>query len=1084
MVFLGVYKALYPWTESDDGMLPMEQGDLLCIVGMNEGSDWWRAKKKAVADEDDEPEGFVPSNYIEPAPVLGHAHTIYEYTRQTDEELSFSEDVVLQIFDTSDPDWILAGLDGDFGFVPSNYIEMQAIVTDEVTPPPSPDAPPILPARPQSVITEAERERKPEAEPEQQKEVRSPKSGSRGPAGALAGVLQSRQNSVQTLRQPHHERSVSARDDDYENDNGSLSSPALPDRPQPSVDNGSNSREARPCNQPNSHNPQPGEEPLRTPGGFHMYNISEMVSVMGKRKKMPTTLGINLKTGTILIAPEHAQDDPPQEWTSDKMRHYSREGKHVFLELVRPSKSIDFHAGARDTAEEIMGALSDLAGVLRAEGLREAILSVDSVRKGQVLYDFMAQGDDEVTVAAGDQVLVLDNSKSDEWWQVRRVKNGRQGVVPSSYIELTKTSSPTPTPGVSQSTINSARSTVEQNRLEEIRLTKAAIKANREPQQQQRSRRGSSRSDSRSKAKPDSAKVRAWTDRSGAFSVDAQFLGLRDGKIHLHKLNGVKIAVPIAKMSQADLEYVEQTTGMSLDDDKPLADVKRAKSTTKSAKVGATVGRSDKVEPEYDWFQFFLSCDVAVGLCERYAQAFTRDSMDESVLPDVNVSVLRTLGLREGDILKVMRHLDAKFNRDRSSTARAEDDNAAGGLFSGPGGALRNNTRKGRPAPTVQTNDVVDAAALSASSVAKNGSMELAVSPVKASAGGFDDDAWEVKTPQSSSSESKRQQNQPVYSGALKPQASTMVAETPLIGSMKDLSLLTQPLQPTKVEAQPTAVSLGSSQGPVEQGQQPLQQLAGASPSFFSSMPPLPTTSPQSLQPLARNRPPPPLSSGMSPGLGSLPPPPPTQRSLPAPQSAQQTVFSAATMTPQMTSSLQSQVAPPGQSLNDLSNARMQQQYAVQMQQMQPVVSGYGGMQPQSIIGFPTGQPMMQQPMMTGMSGASPFADPVRQSQFSPVQAQPTGFQQSQFPQAMAMPSYGMQHSQATGAINNFLPPALEPQRTGAPPLIPQPLLPQRTGPPPPVRFGMPAEAKKLASQQTGRRANLAQATPDNPFGF
>ncbi|PHH58737.1 hypothetical protein CDD81_4731 [Ophiocordyceps australis] len=1081
MVFLGVYKALYPWTGSDDGMLPMEQGDLLFIVGKNDSNGWWRAKKKAVADDDDEPEGFVPSNYIEPAPVLGHAHTIYEYTRQTDEELSFPEDVVLQIFDTSDPDWILAGLDGDFGFVPSNYIEMQATVADEVTPPPSPDAPPVLPARPQSIIAEAE------PEPEQQTEASLSRSVSRGPAAALAGVLQNSQNSEQPLQQPQHEHSALARDDNYDDD-GSLSSPALPARPRPSAGSGSNSRDARPHSQPNRHNSQTGEEPFKTPGGFHMYNISEMVSVMGKRKKMPTTLGINLKTGIILIAPEHAQDDPPQEWTSDKMRHYSREGKHVFLELVRPSKSIDFHAGARDTAEEIMGALSDLAGALRAEGLREAILSGGNVRKGQVLYDFMAQGDDEVTVAAGDQVLVLDDSKSDEWWQVRRVKNGQQGVVPSSYIELTKTASPTSAPGVGQSAITSARSTVEQNRLEEIRLTKAAIKANREPQQQQqRSRRGSSRSDFRPKAKPDSAKVRTWTDRSGAFSVDAQFLGLRDGKIHLHKLNGVKIAVPIAKMSQVDLEYVEQTTGMSLDDDKPLADVKRAKSTTKSAKVGAIVGRSDKAEPEYDWFQFFLSCDVAVGLCERYAQAFTRDSMDESVLPDVNASILRTLGLREGDILKVMRHLDTKFDRDRSGNTKAEDDNVAGGLFSGPGGALRNNTRKGRPAPAVQTNDVVDAAALSASSATKNGSMDMAVSPAKVSAGGFDDDAWEVKTPQSSNSESKGQQYQPASSGGLKPQASTTVAESPpLLGSMKDLSLLTQPLQPTKVEAQPTAVSLDPSQGPAEQGQQVSQQLAGASPSFFSSMPRLSTTSPQSLaQPLARNRPPAPLSSGISPGLGSLPPPPTTQRSLSAPQPAQQTVFSAATMAPQMTGSLQSQVAPPGQSLNDLSNARMQQQYAVQMQQMPPVVPGYGGMQPQPMMSFPTGQPMMQQPMMTGMLGASPFADPVRQTHFSPLQVQPTGFQQSQFPQSMAMsPPYGMQHSQATGGINNFLPPALEPQRTGAPPPMSQPLLPQKTGPPPPVRFGMPAEAKKMTSQQTGRRANLAQATPDNPFGF
>ena len=49
---------------------------------------------------------------------------MYEYTRQTDEELSFSEDATLSVYDTSDPDWILVGLDGEFGFVPANYIDM------------------------------------------------------------------------------------------------------------------------------------------------------------------------------------------------------------------------------------------------------------------------------------------------------------------------------------------------------------------------------------------------------------------------------------------------------------------------------------------------------------------------------------------------------------------------------------------------------------------------------------------------------------------------------------------------------------------------------------------------------------------------------------------------------------------------------------------------------------------------------------------------------------------------------------------------------------------------------------------------
>ncbi|OAD07596.1 hypothetical protein MUCCIDRAFT_126132, partial [Mucor lusitanicus CBS 277.49] len=56
-------------------------------------------------------------------------------------------------------------------------------------------------------------------------------------------------------------------------------------------------------------------------------------------------------------------------------------------------------------------------------------------------------------------------------------------------------------------------------------------------------------------------KVRMWTDRTGAFKVEAQFLSCANGKIRLFKTNGVKIDVPTQKMCIEDLKYIEQETG-------------------------------------------------------------------------------------------------------------------------------------------------------------------------------------------------------------------------------------------------------------------------------------------------------------------------------------------------------------------------------------------------------------------------------------------------------------------------------------------------------------------------------------------
>jgi hypothetical protein len=279
-------------------------------------------------------------------------------------------------------------------------------------------------------------------------------------------------------------------------------SPPLPTRPRGESLNSSVEQAYRspPPDRDESYAPSP-QTPKFAPGGFHMYNINEMVSVMGRRKKMPTTLGINLKTGVILIAPERAQDGPSQEWSGDRMTHYSREGKHVFMELVRPSKSVDFHAGAKDTAEEIVSALGELAGAVRAEGLREVIeagTGRGGQKKGVVLYDFMAQGDDEVTVATGDDVIIVDDIKSEEWWHVRRLKNGKEGVVPSSYVEIT---GPVSTSNITSPTTashtpshllqNNGMSFAEQNRLEEERLTKEAVKAAHRADEREKGTRGS-----------------------------------------------------------------------------------------------------------------------------------------------------------------------------------------------------------------------------------------------------------------------------------------------------------------------------------------------------------------------------------------------------------------------------------------------------------------------------------------------------------------------------------------------------------------------------------------------------------------
>jgi actin cytoskeleton-regulatory complex protein SLA1 len=1146
MGFVAICTAVYDYQPQSSGELEIKEGELLYILEKSTDDDWWKAKKKAAGDDDDEPEGLIPNNYVEDAKPLHTAKALYDYSRQTDEEVSFTEDADLHVYDTSDPDWTLVGAGDDFGFAPANYIEITGSAAAPGLPPRSPSVrsrgfsnpPPPESGTPASPV--------------------SPARSTQGPAANLARVLGGGAPSPTASRAvssppPRQQLTPEASDEDEP-------APALPRRP-PSQDIGP--LPSPPYNRAVSHEDESTH--LQSAGGFHLYNVSEMVSAMGRRKKLPTTLGINIATGMIMLAPEKSRDGPQQEWSADRMTHYSIEGKHVFIELVRPSKSLDLHAGAKDTAEEIVAALGDIAGAARAEGLREVITAAGGAgpnKKGQVLYDFMAQGDDEVTVAVGDEVIVLDDTKSEEWWNVRRLKNGKEGVVPSSYVEITGFADPELP---SRKGVNAGLSTVDQNRMEEERLAREAAKADRARQDAARiPERGSSlieepaprkeRKDKekKSRSKPDTGKVRTWTDHSGTFKVEAQFLGVSDGKIHLHKVNGVKIAVPVIKMSPEDLEYIEKVTHESIEEHIPVADLIKMKRRSQSEpKAGASVTKPEGPKvPDYDWFEFFLNAGVGPHQCERYAQAMVRDSFDESVQPDITPETLRTLGFKEGDILKVMKCLDGKFGRNKPAT---NGTNGEGGLFSGPGGGLHNNTRRGRPDAGRATSDTVDADAFTPkdekSVPAEAKATPLAQAPPREPVqSGFDDDAWTVKAP--------AQPTRPRASSAASTQAPVPVPKQPT-GASRDLSALLDgplpaPLQPERppmpmsmptapVISQPPPQQQAAPPPPPQQQiqQQPPQvqqqsQQTGANPAFFSQIPQQPQQGfqqqqqQQQLQPhqagyqqqlnIPNQRPAAPQQQFAT---GLLPPPRPTS----APQHPQQNQFGLQPLQAQLTgiprnSALQ---APPGQSLNDLSQQRLQQQF--QQLQVQPQVTGFPGqfgLAPQQTGFQPQFNQFQQQPYINGNAQGSPFADPPR-------------------PQFQPQPSNLQFQSPPPGGINSILPPALQPQRTGfSPPqqqngfqLQPQqtgfqqPFQPQQTGfqqpfqsqqtgfqqqnglnnfqaPPVPPLPPMPqlptiaplvaqktgpapdikfgAQPKKLVPQPTGRRANLANACKSNSF--
>ena len=379
---------------------------------------------------------------------------------------------------------------------------------------------------------------------------------------------------------------------------------------------------------------------------------------------------------------------------------------------------------------------------------------------------------------------------------------------------------------------------------------------------------------------PDPEKTRVWHDRSGQFRVEAAFLGFNNGKLRLHKVNGVIVEVPSEKMSVEDMRYVERTLdkgsrsinapGVS-DDDIPLA---ISKATSTNPRLNEP---SPLKAPKIDWFDFFLSAGCDIDDCTRYAASFERDKIDESILGDITDRTMRSLGLREGDIIRVSKAIEKRKPTDNLTTPsthileqlRHDEDLArqlqaqenspalkgtAPNLFAGPGGILK--PRRGRPQPskTLPPSNVDLKAITSASDQIQRTSSPQILSPATVPSpittpsrpnstsvvqSGFDDDAWTNRPSSTKPSKATSHSSTP-RAPSVPPISATAKLPTPTP------TTATSPPQPTPTavpQAQVTPTLSNTTESDIFQQLARLSELRKSSTPAQSSNTVTPTTS-------------------------------------------------------------------------------------------------------------------------------------------------------------------------------------------------------------------------------------------------
>lgn len=357
-------------------------------------------------DASEAPSGLVPASYIVPLQAIANAVAMYAYSPSNEEELEITEDEPLELFIEED-EWALVGkTDGKgVGFVPLNYIEVSVDLF-------------LLPS--------------------------------------AINTFDCQQRSAQTVEHPVedvvHPEPEPVRESTPEPVLPVASSSSTPSKAAKNVKTWNVNVSLALTN-------------VKSPDSQREY-IQEIDKK--KKKKKKGTLGVG--NGAVFFASESDKTPVQQYPISTLESHSTEKAKHLFLKFS-PDIELHFTVNSKEALEEIIAKieenqedkaptlsmpppptnLGDSTGKMTSAFLPPPVRSTTAITTGSsvvtkasngshtessalVLYAFDGEAEDELSIAEGERLTVLDSS-ADDWWKVRKA-DGSEGVVPASYIEF------------------------------------------------------------------------------------------------------------------------------------------------------------------------------------------------------------------------------------------------------------------------------------------------------------------------------------------------------------------------------------------------------------------------------------------------------------------------------------------------------------------------------------------------------------------------------------------------------------------------------------------------------------------------
>ncbi|KAG2189202.1 hypothetical protein INT44_004344, partial [Umbelopsis vinacea] len=701
MKYIDVCKALYDYEAGSEDELTFKEDDILYILERDD-DDWWKAQLKPQQPDEVGPIGLIPANYASEAEAIGAVSAQFDYDAQQEEEVSFKENDTMILYDKDDPDWYLVKLEnGDIGLAPSNYVEETS--SDQVTEAHPQTASDETEAQPTvsvfSALSNATDKPKPKKVNDEAKSWpvheydvdKKKKKKSKGNLLVGNGMLcygsetdkasPVRQfpvldiaNFTQDSKTVHIEiggskaatldfqasskseakaiitKIQSSRQASTAFESASATTPPAIVKAQPVLPPVQPIREASYQDEYEPEVEEPQEEEVvddEPPCEPRWAIVLYAFEAQGEDE-----ISVNQEDQVLIT--DYVTSD---EWWKIEYEDgrsgvipasYAQfqEDYEAALQAEEDQRQREEEEWARQQAEEEAARAAEEDRRRREEEeawQRQQMEEEEKERRRQ-------EQEESRRREAERRKKVQEDARQRELDEKKRA--ARAAVPPPPPLPASAPSSqpprrnqiPAPPPPPERPAAH--RSLPSDQAVNSISVPSNRSLPDRPKQAQ-------------NPGKPDPAKTRTWTDRTGGFKVEAQFLAVHDGKIRLHKINGVKIDVPIEKMCVEDVRYIEQEVGAEAQEDKsdnmPLAHL--AKEASNSQRPKSQAGSSKQ---GWDWFDYFMRANIPMQESLRYSSSFQADNLGEADLHNLTHRRMKTLGLSERHVQRLQRFIESE----------------------------------------------------------------------------------------------------------------------------------------------------------------------------------------------------------------------------------------------------------------------------------------------------------------------------------------------------------------------------------------------------------------------------------------